>query len=264
MMELFCGKPTAWGTKKSNPITEFTCEARIFNLVMSHNLLPVSHRNTVGLRRAQFLYALMTGVTIDLPSVICNSFIKMHHSKDASLSLIHPCAITRILTHLKFTFPAGIPLVPRSGKPIDRHSATRIAAQMQEQKQKKKKKRAREAGNDEEHDAAGPSSELKGIVSHLQRISSQLDAQQVLLGKLSARMRRIEQRAIGSSSGAAGTASASSTDGTEADGSEPDAAVEGDHYDKNDDIDDDEEEDEDEDEDEEEEEDDEDEDEEDD
>ena len=39
MMELFCGKPIAWGTKKSNPTTEFTCEARIFNLFMSHNLL---------------------------------------------------------------------------------------------------------------------------------------------------------------------------------------------------------------------------------
>uniref|UniRef100_A0A2N9GG56 Putative plant transposon protein domain-containing protein n=1 Tax=Fagus sylvatica TaxID=28930 RepID=A0A2N9GG56_FAGSY len=260
MMELFCGKPTAWGTKKSNPTTEFTCEARIFNLVMSHNLLPVSHRNTLELRRAQFLYALMTGVTIDLPSVICNSFITMHHSKDASLSLIHPCAITRILTHLNMNFPAAIPLVPRSGKPINRHSATRIATQMQKQKQKKKK-RAREADNDEEDDAAGPSSvadardELKGIVSYLHRISSQMDAQQVLLRKLSTRMRRVEQRAIGSSSGAAGTASASSTDGTEADGSEPDAAVEGDHYDKNDDIDDDDEEDEDEDEDEDEEED---------
>ena len=253
MMELFCGKPTAWGTKKSNPTTDFTCEARIFNLVTSHNLLPVSHRNTVGLRRAQFLYALMTGVTIDLPLVICNSFITMHQSKDASLSLIHPCAITRILTHLNMNFPAAISLVPRSVQPINRHSATQIAAQMQEQKQKKKKKRAREAGNDEEHDAAGPSSELKGIVSHLQRISSQLDAQQVLLVKLSARLRRVEQRVIGSSSGAAGIASASSTDGTEADGSEPDAAVEGDHYDKNDDIDDDDEEDEEEDEDEEEE-----------
>ena len=212
---------------------------------MSHNLLPVSHRNTVGLRQAQFLYALMTDVTIDLPSVICNSFIKMHHSKDASLSLIHPCAITRILTHLKMNFPRDIPLVPRPGKPINRHSTTRITAQMQEQKQKKKK-RARKAGNAEEDDAVGPSSEQKGIVSHLQRISSQLDAQQVLLVKLSARLRRVEQRVMGSSSGAAGTASASSTDGTEADGSEPDAVVEGDHYDKNDDIDDDDEEDEDE------------------
>jgi hypothetical protein len=244
MMALFCGKPTAWGTKKSNPTTQFTCEARIFNLVMSHNLLPVSHRNTLGIPRAQFLYALMTGVTIDLPSVICNSFIKMHYSKDASLSLIHPCAITRILTHLNMKFTAAISLVPRSGQAINRHSATRIAAQMEDQKQKKKK-RTREAANDEEDDAAGPSSDLKGVVSYLQRLSSQLDAQQVLLRKMSTRLRRLEQRAIGSSSGAAGTASASSTDGGEADGSEPDAAVEGDHYDKNDDIDDDDEEDED-------------------
>ena len=71
MMELFCGKTIAWGTKKTNTTTKFTCEARLFNLVMSHNLLPVSHRNTIFLRRAQFLYVFMTGVSIDLPFVIC-------------------------------------------------------------------------------------------------------------------------------------------------------------------------------------------------
>ena len=71
MMELFYGKTIEWGKKKSNPTTEFTCEARLFNLVMSHNLLPVSHRNTIFLRRAQFLYVFMTGVSIDLPFVIC-------------------------------------------------------------------------------------------------------------------------------------------------------------------------------------------------
>ena len=52
-------------------------------------------------------------------------------------------------------------------------------------------------------------------------------------------MRRLEQWAMDSSSGAAWTPSASSTNVTEADGSEPDAVVEDDHYDKNDDIDDD-------------------------
>ena len=124
---------------------------------------------------------------------------------------------------------------------------------MQKQKQKQKK-RTREADNDEEDDveddATGPSSvadvraELKSIVSYLDRISSQLNAQQTVLGKLSTRMRRLEQRGMDSSSGAACRPSASSTDGTKADGSEADATVEGDHYDKNDDVDDDEEEDE--------------------
>ena len=66
-----------------------------------------------------------------------------------------------------------------------------------------------------------------------------------MLGKLNTRMRRLEQWAMDSSSGAAWTPSASSTNDTEADGSELDAVVEGDHYDKNDDIDDDDEEDED-------------------
>jgi hypothetical protein len=59
-----------------------------------------------------------------------------------------------------------------------------------------------------------------------------------VLDKLNTCMCRLEQWAMDSSSGAAWTPSASSTDGTEADDSEPDAAVEGDHYDKNDDIDD--------------------------
>ena len=250
MMELFYGKTIAWGTKKTNDTTEFTCEAHLFNLVMSHNLLPVSHRNTFGLCQAQFLYALMTSVSIDLPSVICNSFITMHQSKDTSLSLIYLCAITRILTHLNMNFPAAIPLVPRSVQPINHHSVTWIAAQMQKQK-----KCTREADNDGENDVeddgVGPSSvadvtvELKSIVSYLDRISSQLNAQQIVLGKLNTCMCRLEQWAMDSSSGAAWTPSASSTDGTEADGSEPDVAVEGDHCDKNDDIDDDEDEDED-------------------
>jgi hypothetical protein len=67
MMKLFCGKTIKWGKKKNQiPPLSSICEARLFNLVMSHNLLSVSHRNTVCLRRAQFLYAFMTDVSIDL------------------------------------------------------------------------------------------------------------------------------------------------------------------------------------------------------
>jgi hypothetical protein len=62
----------------------------------------------------------------------------MHQSKDATLSLIRPCAITRILTHLNMTFPAAIPLVHQSVQSINGHSVTWIAAHMQQQKQKKR------------------------------------------------------------------------------------------------------------------------------
>ncbi len=80
--------------------------------------------------------------------------------------------------------------------------------------------------------------ELKTVVSYLDHISSRLNRQEIVLGKLNTRMRCLEQWAMDSSSGAAFTPSVSSTDGTEADGTEPDATVEGDQYDKNDDIDD--------------------------
>jgi hypothetical protein len=75
--------------------------------------------------------------------------------------------------------------------------------------------------------------ELKIVVSYLDRIISQLNGQDIVSGNLNTRMRYLEQWAMNSSSGAAFAPSVTSTDGTE-----PDVVVEGDQYDKNDDIDD--------------------------
>ena len=210
--------------KKTNPTTKFICEVRLFDLVMSHNLLSVSHRNIVCLRRAQFLYAFMTNVSIDLPSVICNSFITMYHAKDVTVSLIPQCVIIRILTHLNMTFPAAIMLVYRFVQPINGHSVTRITTHMQKQK-----KRTRETENDGEDDETGPISltdvtaELKIVVSYLDCIIFQLNEQDIVSGNLKTRMRYLEQWAKNSSSGVAFAPFVTSTDGTE-----PDAVVEGD------------------------------------
>ncbi len=108
IMKLFCGEAIEWGDRKITSTHNFTFEAYVFNLIMCHNLLTVSHRNTIPLPQAQFLYAFKTGVSIDLSFVICNSWLSMHCSEHTSNRLIHPCVITRLLTHLNMTFLASI------------------------------------------------------------------------------------------------------------------------------------------------------------
>ncbi len=61
--------------------------------------LPLSHRNTITKTQAKFLYAFITEVSIDLPSVICKSLIEIYEYEDKMSHLIHPCLITRLLTH---------------------------------------------------------------------------------------------------------------------------------------------------------------------
>ena len=94
MMTHFCSKPMAWGFSKTITIKSFTDESRMYNLIMCFNLLLLSHRNTITQARAKFLYAFITKVSIDLPSVICKSFIEIHECEDKMSYLIYPCLIT--------------------------------------------------------------------------------------------------------------------------------------------------------------------------
>jgi hypothetical protein len=130
MISHFCGKTMAWDSSNKAGTHYYTCETRAYNLIMCFNLLPLSHRNTISKVRVKFLYAFMTGVSIDLPSVICNSLIEMHQCQDKTSHLIHPSPITRLHTYLKITIPSTIPRVPRSTQPIDKTSISQISNQM--------------------------------------------------------------------------------------------------------------------------------------
>ena len=94
----------------------------------------------------------MTKVSIDLPSVICKSLIEVHECEDKMSHLIHPCLITRLLTHLKITIPLNIPQLPRSAKPIGRSSIKLIGGQL------KKDKVPQPDDPNGEDNGAGPSS----------------------------------------------------------------------------------------------------------
>jgi hypothetical protein len=134
MMTHFYGKPMAWGSSKTITTKSFTDESNMYNLIMCFNLLPLSHRNTITKARAKFLYAFMTKVFIDLPSVICKSLIEMHECEDKMSHLIYPCLITRLLTHLKIMIPSNIPQLPQSAKPIGKSSIKQMGGQLKKDK----------------------------------------------------------------------------------------------------------------------------------
>ena len=142
----------AWGSSKTITTKSFTDESRMYNLIICFDLLPLSHWNTITKTWAKFLYTFMTKVSIDLPSVICKSLIEVHECEDKMSHLIHPCLITRLLTHLKITIPSNIPQLSRSAKPIDKSSIKWISGQL------KKDKVPQPDDPNGEDNGAGPSS----------------------------------------------------------------------------------------------------------
>ena len=139
----------------------------------------------------------MTKVSIDLSSVICKSLIEVHECEDKMSHLIHPCLITRLLTHLKITIPSNIPQLSRSAKPIDKSSIKWISGQL------KKDKVPQPDDPNGEDNGAGPSSStpsstdvmasLHAISGFQERIFNKLKEYDVVLVKMSKRLESIQE-----------------------------------------------------------------------
>ena len=70
VLNRFCGYNCLWGNHTNAETVGFTDEVRLLNKIMCANLYPLSHSNTITLERAFFLYALLTNVPIDIPSML--------------------------------------------------------------------------------------------------------------------------------------------------------------------------------------------------
>ena len=68
LLSLFCETPSSWGNHQNTSCLAFAKGSRIFNMVMTFILHPLSHYNTITKPRAQFLLSLIEGLTIDFPS----------------------------------------------------------------------------------------------------------------------------------------------------------------------------------------------------
>ena len=79
--------------------------------IACHSLWPISHLHTIPLERCVFLYAFVSGASINFPHLFLCSLNKVHWSSVVAHALIHPIFINRILLFLGLVdFPTGEPV----------------------------------------------------------------------------------------------------------------------------------------------------------
>ena len=90
---------------------ELTETAYLFFRITCHSLWPISHLHTIPLERCVFLYAFVSGASINFPHLFLRSLNEVHRSSAVGYALIHPIFIHRILLFLGLdSFPSGEPV----------------------------------------------------------------------------------------------------------------------------------------------------------
>ena len=103
----FCKRVMLWGDLLNFTTHDFAKGPRILNMVMTFVLIPWSHYNTITELGAHFLFSLLEGLTIDIPSHMIISMIDIYQDTATRDKLIFPSAITCILTHMHVTIPSA-------------------------------------------------------------------------------------------------------------------------------------------------------------
>ena len=100
-----------WGSDPQITSSALSETAYLFLRVACHFLWPISHLHTIPLKRCVFLYAFMSGVSINFLHLFLCSLNEVHRSSAIGHALIHPIFIHRILLFLDLTdFPTGEPI----------------------------------------------------------------------------------------------------------------------------------------------------------
>ena len=83
----------------------------MFLRVGCHSLWPISHLHTIPLDQCVFLYAFMSGASINFSHLFLRSLNEVHRSFAIGHALIYPIFIHRILLFLGLVdFPASKPV----------------------------------------------------------------------------------------------------------------------------------------------------------
>ena len=111
VMSYITGSSIQWGFGPRIMFVELTKTAYLFFGTTSHSLWPISHLHTIPLERCVFLYAFVSGASINFPHLFLRSLNEVHRSSTVAHALIHPIFINRILLFLGLAdFPAGEPV----------------------------------------------------------------------------------------------------------------------------------------------------------
>ena len=110
IMSYFTGSSIQWSDPRimSAELTETTY---LLFRIACHSLWPISHLHTIPLERCAFLYAFVSGASINFPHLFLCSLSKVHWSSVVAHALIHPIFINRIFLFLGLVdFPTGEPV----------------------------------------------------------------------------------------------------------------------------------------------------------
>ena len=111
VMSYITGSSIQWGSDPRITSSAFSETAYLFLRVACHSLWPISHLHTIPLERCVFLYAFMSGVSINFPHLFLHSLNEVHRSSAIGHALMHPIFIHRILLFLGLAdFPSGEPV----------------------------------------------------------------------------------------------------------------------------------------------------------
>ena len=111
VMSHITGSSIQWGFDPRITSSALSKTAYLFLKVACHSLWPISHLHTIPLERCMFLYAFMSGVSINFPHLFFRSLNEVHRSSAIRHALIYPIFIHRILLFLGLAdFPASEPV----------------------------------------------------------------------------------------------------------------------------------------------------------
>ena len=94
------GSSIQWGSDPRITSSALFETSYLFLRVACHSLWPISHLHTIPLERCLFLYAFMSGASINFPHLFLHSLNEVHRSSTIRHALIHPIFIHRILFFL--------------------------------------------------------------------------------------------------------------------------------------------------------------------
>ena len=111
VMSHITGSSIQWGFDPRITSSALSKTAYLFLKVACHSLWPISHLHTIPLERCMFLYAFMSGVSINFPHLFFRSLNEVHRSSAIRHALIYRIFIHRILLFLGLAdFPASEPV----------------------------------------------------------------------------------------------------------------------------------------------------------
>ncbi|KAB1220476.1 hypothetical protein CJ030_MR3G015729 [Morella rubra] len=113
--------------------TNFTVENHVLTRIVCTNLYPVSHMTFLSLERVRFLYALLSGTSIDIASHICDYMLEVYENASSNQSLPFPCLVNRLVTSSCLPSIDGEAAIDLHGS-IGLHSISLSEAQLRKRK----------------------------------------------------------------------------------------------------------------------------------